>query len=124
MGVLNKHQSETEKIIDRDINELKMKIGNIKEEETYDIENFRKKNETETQNTVEGHSSRREQAKDGISELEDKMEIKGKTEKLLVKQLKSCERNMEELIDSIKRPNLRIMGIEEREEVQVKRFVI
>jgi chromosome segregation ATPase len=101
-----------------------MKIGNIKEEETYDIENFRKKNETETQNTVEGHSSRREQAKDGISELEDKMEIKGKTEKLLVKQLKSCERNIEELIDSIKRPNLRIMGIEEREEVQVKRFVI
>jgi chromosome segregation ATPase len=101
-----------------------MKIGNIKEEETYDIENFRKKNETETQNTVEGHSSRLEQAKDGISELEDKMEIKGKTEKLLVKQLKSCERNIEELIDSIKRPNLRIMGIEEREEVQVKRFVI
>jgi hypothetical protein len=29
-----------------------------------------------------------------ISELEDKMEIKGKTEELLVKQLKTCERNM------------------------------
>jgi hypothetical protein len=40
------------------------------------------------------------------------MEIKGKTEELLVKQLKSCERNMKELTDSIKRPNLRIMDTE------------
>jgi hypothetical protein len=39
------------------------------------------------------------------------MAIKGKTEELLVKQLKICERNMHELTDSIKRPNLKIMGI-------------
>jgi hypothetical protein len=94
-----------------------MKIENIKEEATHDMENHRKKNQTETQNTVEGHSSRLEQAKHRISELEDKTEIKGKTEELLVKQLKSYERNIQELTDSIKRPNLRIMGIEE-EEVQ------
>jgi hypothetical protein len=43
-----------------------------------------------------------DQAEDRISELKDKMEIKGKTEELLVKQLKSCERNMQELNDSIK----------------------
>jgi hypothetical protein len=41
------------------------------------------------------------------------MKIKRKTEELLVKQLKSCERNMQELTDSIKRTNLRILGIEE-----------
>jgi hypothetical protein len=41
------------------------------------------------------------------------MEIKGNTEELLVKQLKICERNMQELTDSNKTPNLRIMGIEE-----------
>jgi hypothetical protein len=41
------------------------------------------------------------------------MEIKGKTEDLLVKQLKTCERNMQEHTNSIKRTNLRIMGIEE-----------
>jgi chromosome segregation ATPase len=75
---------------------------------------------TETQNTMEGHSSRLEQAEDRISELEDEMVIKGKTEELLVKHLKTCERNMQELTDSIKRPNLRIMGIEEGEEVQAK----
>jgi hypothetical protein len=44
---------------------------------------------------------------DIISECKDKIEIKEKeTEEILVKQLKSCERNMEELSDSIKRPNL------------------
>jgi hypothetical protein len=30
------------------------------------------------------------------------MEIKGKIEELLLKQLKTCERNMQELTDSIK----------------------
>jgi hypothetical protein len=54
-----------------------------------------------------------------ISKPEDKMEIKGKTEELLVKQLKTYERNMKELTNSIKRPNLRIRGIEEGE-VQTK----
>jgi chromosome segregation ATPase len=97
-----------------------MKIDNIKEEMNHDMENLRKKNEIEIQTTMEGHSSRLEQAEDRISELEDEMEIKGKTEELLVKQLKTCERNMHELIDSIKRPNLRIMGIEQGEEVQTK----
>jgi hypothetical protein len=47
------------------------------------------------------------------------MEIKGKTEALLLKQLKTCERNMQELTYYIKRPNLRITGNEE-EEVQGK----
>jgi polyhydroxyalkanoate synthesis regulator phasin len=42
------------------------------------MENFREKNETETQNTMECYSSRLEQAEDRISELEDKMKMKGK----------------------------------------------
>jgi hypothetical protein len=44
------------------------------------------------------------------------MVVKGKTKELLVK---TCEKKMEELTYTIKRPNLRIMGIEE-EEVQEK----
>jgi chromosome segregation ATPase len=83
------------------------------------MENLRKKNETEIQNKMEGHSNRLEQAEDRISELEDEMVIKRKTEELLIKQLKTCERNMQELTDYIKRPNLRMMGIEE-EEMQTK----
>jgi chromosome segregation ATPase len=79
------------------------------------LENLRKKYETEMQNKTEGQSSRIEQAEDRISELKDEMAIKGKTEVLLVKQLKTCEKKMQELTDSIKRPKLRIMGIEEGE---------
>jgi chromosome segregation ATPase len=84
------------------------------------MENLRKKNERETQNTMEGLSGRLEQEEDRISGLENKMEIKGKTEELLAKQLKTCERNMQEITDSIKRPNLRLIGIEEGEEMQSK----
>jgi chromosome segregation ATPase len=86
--------------------------------------NLRKKNETETQNKMEGHSRRLEQAEDRISEHEDEMEIKGKTEELLLKQLKTCERNMQGLTDSIKRPNLRITAINEGEGGKQKEFII
>jgi hypothetical protein len=58
IGALNKHQSETENNINREINELKMKIENIKEEVTHNMGNLREKNKTETQNNVESHSSR------------------------------------------------------------------
>jgi hypothetical protein len=97
-----------------------LKIDNIKEKVIHDMENLRKKNETEIQNKMKGHTSRLEQAEDKISELEEEMVIKGKTEELLVRQLRSCERNMQELTDSINRPNLIIMGIEDGEEVQAK----
>jgi hypothetical protein len=85
IGALNKHQTETEITINREINKLRAKIYNIKEEVTHNTENLRKKNETEIQNKMEGHSSRIEQIEDRISELEDEMAIKGKTEELLVK---------------------------------------
>jgi hypothetical protein len=47
---------------------------------THDIENLRKKNEREIKNKMESYSSRLEQTEDRISELEDEMKIKGKTE--------------------------------------------
>jgi chromosome segregation ATPase len=97
-----------------------------------DTENLRRKNQTEileiknlysqTKNTVEGHSSRLEQVEDKISELKDKIEIKEQTEEILVKQLKSYETNMQQFSNSIKRPSLRIIGIEAREDVQAKRI--
>jgi hypothetical protein len=48
------------------------------------------------------------------------MVFKGKTEEWLVRQLKTFERNMQEFTNSIKRPHLKIIGIEDREEVQEK----
>jgi hypothetical protein len=62
------------------------------------MENLRKKNKTEIQNKMEGHSSRLDQMEDRISEVEDEMVIKGQTEELLVKQLKTCEKKMQELM--------------------------
>uniref|UniRef100_A0A8C0WZK0 CBF1-interacting co-repressor CIR N-terminal domain-containing protein n=1 Tax=Castor canadensis TaxID=51338 RepID=A0A8C0WZK0_CASCN len=78
----------------------------------------KKQNRTAKQNRRP--SQQKEQTEDRISELKEEMVIKGKTEELLVKQLKTCEKKMQELTDSIKRPNLRIMGIEEGAEVQAK----
>jgi hypothetical protein len=49
IGALNKHKSESENTINREINELRVKTDNIKEEVTHDMENLRKKNETESQ---------------------------------------------------------------------------
>jgi hypothetical protein len=37
-----------------------------------------------------------------------------------LRRLKSCQKNSQELSNSIKRSNLKIMGIEEGEEVQAK----
>jgi hypothetical protein len=82
------------------------------------MENLRKQNETEIENTMEGTTAEKNKWKTEFQNL--KMKLKRKTEELLVKQLKTCERNMQEPTDSIKRPNLRIMGIEEGEEVQAK----
>jgi hypothetical protein len=49
-----------------------------------------------------------------------KWQLKEKYEELLDKQHKTYEKKLQELIDSIKCPNLRIMDIEEGEEVQAK----
>jgi hypothetical protein len=70
-------------MINKEISELRIKIDNIKQEVTQDMENLRKRNETEMQNKMKGQSSRIEQAEDRISELEDEMAIKGKTKELL-----------------------------------------
>jgi GH24 family phage-related lysozyme (muramidase) len=48
IGALNKHQSETENTINREINEFRPKIDNIKEEVTHDMEKPQKKNEKNT----------------------------------------------------------------------------
>jgi hypothetical protein len=73
---------------------------------------------------MECHSSRLEQVEDRISELEDKIEIKGKAEELVFKQLKTYKRNFQELSNSTKRRNLRIMGLEDGKRYKQKGFVI
>jgi hypothetical protein len=128
----NEHQSETKDTIKRKIHELKRTTQIIKEDMNKDMENLRRNNQTEileikspysqTENTGEGQSSRLDKWKtESQSTKINKIEIKEKkTEEIFIKQLKSCERNMQEFSNSIKTPNLRIMSIEEGEEVQAK----
>jgi hypothetical protein len=97
-----------------------MKIDNIKEEVTHNMENLRRKTKTEIQNTMEGYSSRLEQAEDRSQNLNMKRKLKQKLKNYCSNNSKPVERNMQKLTDSIKRPNLRTMGIEEGEEVQAK----
>jgi DNA-binding protein H-NS len=56
------------------------------------MENLRKKKETELQNKTEGQSSRIEQTQDRISELEDEIVTKGKTEELLINNSRYVKR--------------------------------
>jgi predicted nucleic acid-binding Zn-ribbon protein len=70
-----------------------MTTQNIKDKLDKVMENFRTKNQmeileiespfTQTENTVEGHSHRLEQAEGRISELEDKIESKEKNRRNL-----------------------------------------
>jgi chromosome segregation ATPase len=69
---------------------------------------------------VENHSSTLEQVEDRISGLQDKIDINENTEVFLDKRLKSHKRNMQERCNSIKKPNLQIMDIEEEEKMKAK----
>jgi type IV secretory pathway VirB4 component len=96
-----------------------MKIDNIKEEVTHDMQNSEKKRNRSTKHSESPLQQTRTSRRQNLN-LKIKWEIKGKTEEMLVKQLTTCKNYMQELTDSTKRPNLRIKGIEEGEEVQVK----
>jgi hypothetical protein len=76
--VLNKHQTETENTINREINELMVKTDNIKEEIIHNIENLRKKNETEIQNKMEGHSAEYNKQKTESQNFKMKWQLKEK----------------------------------------------
>jgi hypothetical protein len=75
---MNTKVKQITQLIKRSMNSTK--IDNIKEERNQDMENLRKKNETEMQNQMESQHRAIAQAEDTISELEYEMVIKGKTE--------------------------------------------
>jgi hypothetical protein len=100
----------------------------MKEEFNKDMESLRKNIQTEILEIkrslsqikkTEIHCRGTEQVEDRNSGHKDKIHIKEKTEEFLDKRLKSCERNMQEFCNSIRKPILRHMGIK-GEEVQAK----
>ena len=70
----------------------------------------------EIKNTPEATNSRITEADDRISELEDRMVEMNESERKKEKWIKRNEDNLRDLQDSVKRPNIRIIGISEEED--------
>ena len=76
----------------------------------------RKNTISELKNTVEGIKSRLSEAEDQISELEDKIEKNNQKEQEKEKRLRKNEEAIREMQENMKRNNIRIIEIPEREE--------
>jgi hypothetical protein len=109
--------------------EIKKTAQDRKEEFNKDMESLTRKKKRNpgnnkllksNKNLTERHSSRMEQAEGRISRFKHKIYIKEKNRHIHRQMNKSWKKNMQELCNSIKRPNLPVLGIKEGEEVQVK----
>ena len=70
----------------------------------------------ETKNTLEATNSRITEAEDRISEVEDRMVEINESERKKEKRIKRNEDNLRDLQDSVKCPNVRIIGVPEEED--------
>ena len=70
----------------------------------------------EIKNTLEGNNSRITEAEDRISEVEDRILEINETERKKEKRIKRNEDNLRDLWDSVKHPNIRIIGVPEEED--------
>ena len=71
---------------------------------------------TEIKNTLEGINSRIPEAKEQISELDDKMVEITSEEQNKVKRMKRTDGSLRDLWDNIKHTHIRIIGVPEEEE--------
>ena len=67
----------------------------------------------EIKNTPEATNSRITEAEDRISEVKDRMVEINESERKKEKRIKRNEDNLRDLQDSVKRPNIRIIGVPE-----------
>ena len=71
---------------------------------------------TEIKNTLEGTNSRITEAEDRKNEVEDRMVEINETERKKEKRIKRNEDNLRDLWDNVKCPNIRIIGVPEKED--------
>ena len=72
--------------------------------------------QTEMNNTLEGINNRITEAEARINDLEDRMVEITASEQNIEKRMKNNEDNFRDLLNSIKRMNIHIVGITEAEE--------
>ena len=71
---------------------------------------------TEIKSTLEGTNSRITEAEDRISEVEDRIVETNETEREKEKGVKRNENNLRDLLDNVKCPNIRIIGVPKEED--------
>ena len=70
----------------------------------------------EIKNTLEGTNIRKMEAENMISEVEDRMVEINESERKKEKRIKRNEDNLRDLWDNVKHPNIRIIGVPEKED--------
>ena len=104
------------------IQNLPNRMEKIQETFNKDIEELKSKQTmmnnsiNEIKNSLEGINSRITEAKEWISDLEDKIVEITTAELNKEKSLKRIEDSLRDLLDNIKRTNVRIIGVPEEEE--------
>ena len=105
--------------LNKTIQDLKREVDTIKKtqsEATLEIENLGKKSRT-----IDGSISKRiQEMEDRISGTEDSIENMGTTIKENAKCKKMLTQNIQEIQDTVRRPNLRIIGVDENEDFNLK----
>jgi chromosome segregation ATPase len=105
--------------MNKTILDLKREVDTIKKtqsEATLEIETLERKSET-----IDGSISNRiQEMEDRISGAEDSIDNIGTTIKENAKYKKTLTRNIQEIKDTMRRPNLQIIGVDENEDFQLK----
>ena len=111
-------------------NKLEAKMDNLQETLTKEIQDIKLKQEemqntiTEIKNSLEAANSRIQEAEEQISEVEDRLVEITDAEQKREKRLKTNEESLRDLLDNVKRTNIRIIRVpaEEREKETEKIF--
>ena len=107
------------KELNKTIENLKMEVETKKKsqrETTLEIENLEKKSGAIDANI----NNRIQEMEERISDAEDTIETIDSTVKENAKYKKLVSKNIQEIQDTMRRPNLRIIGIDESEDLQLK----
>ena len=107
---------------DLQINSLETRTEKMQERFNKDLEEIKKSQYimnnaiNEIKNMLKGTKRRITEAEDRISEVEDRMVEINETERKNKKRIKRNEDNFRDLWDNVKCPNIRIIGVSEKED--------
>ena len=108
--------------VESQINSLETRTEKMQETFNKDLEEIKQSQYimnnaiNEIKNTLEATNSRITEAEDRISEVEDRMVEINESERKKEKRIKRNKDNLRDLWDSVKHPNIQIIGVPEKED--------